>query len=76
MNRRLIFAMLAFGALAALAGMTLGDAVVWVGSRTVRLRDAVWILLGGLALKTLIAYGRYRAEAADERDSDSGDASE
>jgi hypothetical protein len=26
------------------------------------LRVAVWVLLGGLALKTLIAYGKFRAE--------------
>ena len=62
MTKRLILAMLAYAALAALAGWTLGDAAVVVGSSRVEMRLAVWILLGGLALKTLIAWGKYRAE--------------
>ena len=65
MNTRLIWAMLAFAILAALAGYTLGDASFIVGQRRVEMRVAVWILLGGFALKTLIAWGRYRAEASD-----------
>ena len=66
MNTRLIWAMLAFASLAALAGYTLGDASFIVGQRRVEMRVAVWILLGGFALKTLIAWGRYRAEASDD----------
>jgi len=66
MNTRLIWAMLAFAILAALAGYTLGDASFIVGQRRVEMRVAVWILLGGFALKTLIAWGRYRAEASDD----------
>jgi hypothetical protein len=66
MNRKLIWAMLAFAVLAAMAGYTLGDASFIIGQRRVEMRVAVWILLGGFALKTLIAWGRYRVEAADE----------
>ena len=62
MKRKLIAALGAYAVLAALAAFTLNDALVRVGSRTVSLRDAVWILLGGFALKTLIAYGRFRSE--------------
>ena len=62
MTRKLIAAMAAYAVLAILAGLTLGDAVVRIGSHTASLRDAVWILLGGFALKTLIAYGRFRSE--------------
>ncbi len=46
MNTRLIWAMAAYAILAALAGFTL-DGVF---------RYAIWILMGGLALKTWIAY--------------------
>jgi hypothetical protein len=71
MKTRLIAALAAYAILGALAGWTLGDAALPVGSGSVKLRDAVWILLGGFALKTLIAYGRYRAEESDGKDSDS-----
>jgi hypothetical protein len=66
MTTRLICAMAAFAALAALAGYTLGDASFVVGQSRVEMRVAVWILLGGFALKTLIAWGKYRAEAAEQ----------
>jgi len=66
MTTRLIWAMLAFAVLALLAGYTLGDASFVVGQKRVEMRLAVWILLGGFALKTLIAWGRYRAEEADD----------
>ena len=69
MNRRLIWALLAYALLAALAGYTLGDASFLVGDRRVEMRVAVWIMLGGFALKTLIAWGRYRAEASQDEDS-------
>jgi hypothetical protein len=46
MNRRLIWAMTAYGGLAALAGFTLDGT----------LRYAIWILMAGLALKTYIAH--------------------
>jgi hypothetical protein len=68
MTRRLIWAMLAYAVLAALSGWTLDDAVVRVGDRTVELRVAVWILLGGLALKTLIAYGKFRSEESEDHE--------
>ena len=45
-------------------GYTLGDASFVVGSSRGEMRVAVWILLGGFALKTLIAWGKYRAEAS------------
>ena len=66
MTRRLIWAMLAYAVLAVLSGWTLDDAVLRVGERTVELRVAVWILLGGLALKTLIAYGKFRSEESQD----------
>jgi hypothetical protein len=66
MNTRLICAMAAYAVLALMAGWTLGDAAVMVGQSSVELRVAVWILLGGFALKTLIAWGRYRAEARED----------
>jgi hypothetical protein len=68
MNMKLLWAMLAFAVLALLAGYTLGDTSVVVGNGRVELRVAVWILLGGFALKTLIAWGRFRAEASEESD--------
>ncbi|MBS1853801.1 MAG: hypothetical protein JST11_00430 [Acidobacteria bacterium] len=66
MTTKLICAMAAYGVLALMAGWTLGDAAVMVGQSSVELRVAVWILLGGFALKTLIAWGRYRAEANED----------
>ncbi|HXA53031.1 MAG TPA: hypothetical protein VNV86_22090 [Candidatus Acidoferrum sp.] len=68
MNMKLLWAMLAYAVLAALAGYTLGDTSVVVGNGRVELRVAVWIMLGGFALKTLIAWGRFRAEASEESD--------
>jgi len=68
MTRRLIWSMVAYAIMAGMAGWTLGDAAVRVGDRTVELRVAVWVLLGGLALKTLIAYGKFRAEESEDRD--------
>ncbi len=47
MNRRLLAAMGSYAILALLAGFTLDGGL---------LRNAVWILLAGLALKTYIAY--------------------
>ena len=47
MNKRLIAAMTAYAALAVSAAFTLDGGL---------LRDAVWVLMGGLALKTYIAY--------------------
>jgi hypothetical protein len=79
MTTRLIWAMLTFAVLALMAGYTLGDASFVVGQSRVEMRLAVWILLGGFALKTLIAWGRFRAEDADDaaearrRDSDEND---
>ena len=46
MNKRLISALAAYATLALLAGFTLEGA----------LRDGIWILMAGLALKTYIAY--------------------
>jgi hypothetical protein len=70
MNTRLLWAMLAYAVLAIMAGYTLGDTSIVVGQGRVELRVAVWILLGGFALKTLIAWGRFRAEAADDAERD------
>jgi hypothetical protein len=47
MNKRLLGAMSAYAAIAALATFTLDGGL---------LRDAVWVLMGGLALKTYAAY--------------------
>jgi hypothetical protein len=47
MNKRLMAAMGAYAVLATLAGLTLDGGL---------LRNAVWILLAGLAVKTYIAY--------------------
>jgi len=47
MSGRLFWAMGSYAALALAAGLTLDGAL---------LRNAVWILLAGLALKTYIAY--------------------
>lgn len=66
MTARLIWAMAAYAVLGLLAGWTLGNTAVYVGNSSVELRVAVWILLGGFALKTLIAWGRYRAENGDD----------
>ena len=55
MNRRFLAAMATYAAIAILAAFTL-DAKVLDG----KLRLAVWILMGGLALKTLIAYKAQR----------------
>lgn len=73
MTARLIWAMLAYAVLAAMASYTLGDASVVVGQGRVEMRLVVWIMLGGFALKTLIAWGRYRAEAAEDAERESED---
>ncbi len=56
MHKRLPFALGCYAVLALLAWFTLGTAGVYVNGRFVELRAAVCILLGGLTLKTLIAY--------------------
>jgi hypothetical protein len=73
MKRKLIAALAAYALLAALAAFTLDDAVVRIGSHTASLRDAVWIMLGGFALKTLIAYARFRSEEPTEGTTDPPD---
>ena len=50
MNVKFLVAMATYGAMAALAAFTLDG----------KLRIAVWILMGGLALKTVIAYYAHR----------------
>jgi hypothetical protein len=50
MNLKFVVAMATYAAMSALAAFTL----------TGKLRIAVWILMGGLALKTLIAYFAHR----------------
>ena len=47
MNKRLLGAMSAYAVIAVLASFTLDGGL---------LRDAVWVLMGGLALKTYVAY--------------------
>jgi len=56
MHKRLSFALSCYAVLALLAWLTLGDAGIYVNGRLVLFRTAVWILLGGLTLKTWIAY--------------------
>ncbi|HTT61186.1 MAG TPA: hypothetical protein VMG35_05075 [Bryobacteraceae bacterium] len=56
MHKRLSFALGCYAGLALLAWFTLGSAGFYVGGRVVELRAAVCIFLGGLTLKTLIAY--------------------
>lgn len=70
---KLLWAMVAYAVLAAMAGWTLGDASFVVGQSRVEMRMMVWILLGGFALKTLIAWGRFRAEAAEDAERDAED---
>ncbi|MGB9458978.1 MAG: hypothetical protein WCB12_23245 [Bryobacteraceae bacterium] len=47
MNKRLASAMATYAALAILAGFTLDGGL---------LRDAVWVLMAGLAIKTYVAH--------------------
>jgi len=47
MNKRLLSALSAYTAIAVLAAFTLDGGL---------LRNAVWVLMGGLAVKTYIAY--------------------
>lgn len=54
--RKFLLAMAAFAALAVLASATLGDAVVPTPLGSLRLEYAVWVILGGFATKTWIAY--------------------
>jgi len=49
-DRRFLAAMAVYAAIAVLATFTLEG----------KIRIAVWILMGGLALKTLIAWGAHR----------------
>ena len=56
MHKRLPFALGCYAALALLAWFTLGPAGIYVNGRFVQLRAAVCIFLGGLTLKTVIAY--------------------
>jgi len=56
MHKRLPFALACYAVLALLAWFTLGDAGVYVNGRFVQLRVGVFIILGGLTLKTWIAY--------------------
>jgi hypothetical protein len=52
MKTRLLVPMLCYAVLAILVGLTLQDLPKWP------LRTAVWVLLGGLAIKTWIAVAR------------------
>jgi hypothetical protein len=54
--RKLLWAMAAFAALGLMAFATLGDAVVPTPLGSLRLVYAVWVALGGFAMKTWIAY--------------------
>jgi len=56
MHKRLPFALGCYSVLALLAWFTLGDAGLYVSGRYVEMRLAVCLFLGGLLLKTLIAY--------------------
>jgi hypothetical protein len=63
MKKRLIWALVAYAILATLAGLTLDG----------KMRYMIWIFLGGLALRTLVAYGKYQSEEAEDPTSESGD---
>lgn len=56
MNKRIAIAMALYALLALLVGLTLDNAIIYAAGRPVDLRVAVWLLLGGLAAKTLIAH--------------------
>jgi hypothetical protein len=56
MHKRLPFALGCYAVLGLLAWFTLGSTGFYVGGRVVEMRTAVCIFLGGLTLKTLIAY--------------------
>jgi hypothetical protein len=56
-NQKLIFALAAYAAIAISANFTIDK---------VEFRYAVWVLMGGLALKTLVASQQLRAQHAAE----------
>ena len=55
LNRRFRFALALYAILAALAWFTLGEGSVFVAGRPVELRMLPLIILGGLALRTVLA---------------------
>ena len=62
-NQKLIFALALYGLLALLAGFT-------ISQREMKL--AVWVLMGGLALKTLVASQQLRAQHSAKATEGSG----
>jgi hypothetical protein len=55
-HKRLPFALACYAILGLLAWLTLGSAGFYVNGRLIEMRAAVCLVLGGLTLKTLIAY--------------------
>jgi hypothetical protein len=55
LDRRFRLALLLYVVLAALAWFTLGEGTIFVGGRQVELRWLPLVVLGGLALRTVIA---------------------
>jgi len=66
MSKRLVVALAAYAALAALAWLTL-DASIPVGGRDVPLRAVTLILLGLFAVRTLLHAERERMEEGRDR---------
>ena len=64
-RRKLVFAGVAYAALATLAWLTLSNDSVRVFSLDVRLRTATLLIIGLFAFKTLLHFWRVRIEEAD-----------
>ena len=64
-KRKIVFAVVAYVALAILAWLTLSNDSVRVFSLDVRLRTATLLIVGLFAFKTLLHFWRLRIEEAD-----------
>ena len=72
LDRRFRLALLLYVALAALAWFTLGEGKVLVGGRLVDLRWLPLVILGGLALRTVIAHQAEKIRREGEGKAGSG----